>query len=61
LEKPAFSKEDSTCAHTHTAAISTWRYVVLVEEITHPTPRQQLKHIAIPKSNAFLSQSCGVP
>jgi len=51
----------STCPHTHTAPNSTWRYVVLVVEITHPTPRQQLKSNRNPKSNAFLSHSCGVP
>jgi len=42
-------------------AVPTWGYVVLVVEITHPTPRQQLKHNPNPKSNAALSHSCGVP
>jgi len=60
-EKSAFSKEDSTCFHTHTGAVSTWFYVVLVGGFSLPTPRQQLKHNPNPKSNAERSHSCGVP
>jgi hypothetical protein len=54
-------KSDGTCFHTHMVAASTWGYVVLVEDFSLPTPKQQLKPIATPKSNAILSHSCGVP
>ncbi|MGD6806709.1 MAG: hypothetical protein ACQCN4_07095 [Candidatus Bathyarchaeia archaeon] len=55
------SKEDSTYSHIHTAATSTWLYVVLVVEISQPTPNQKLKPIASPKCIVVPMHSCGVP
>ncbi|MCL5876435.1 MAG: hypothetical protein M1540_01320 [Candidatus Bathyarchaeota archaeon] len=50
-----------TWFHIHMAAVSTWRYVVLVEKIPQPTPKQTPQTVANPKSNRPQLPPCGVP
>jgi hypothetical protein len=55
------TKKVSTYFHIHMAAVSAWRYVVLVVEFALATPKQKRKHVAKKKRNRVQLQSCGVP
>jgi hypothetical protein len=53
------SKEDSTCFHIHTVAVSTWPYAGHVKKKPFPTPKQKQKTVAEAKHNALPNLSCG--
>jgi len=47
--------------HIHMADGSAWRYVVLVEKTSQPTPKQALNQVANTENNRNQHPTCGVP